>query len=147
MSFVGYKITKNILYNLWLYRRIAFRWLTFMIFCANDMFVSLLLCSKGEIGSFDSLLRVLRTLGKLNVFQPLVDEEQLVHTKNQALAINRRCFFISIHSFNACRSITSACRGSPSADRSIASAAKSIAFTFSSEKCLISIKSLPLREI
>ena len=27
MSFVGYKITKNILYNLWLYRKIAFRWL------------------------------------------------------------------------------------------------------------------------
>ncbi len=100
---------------------------------------------KGEIGSFDSLLRVLRTLGKLDVFQPLVDEEQLVHTKNQALAINRRCFYISIHSFNACRSITSACRGSPSADRSIASASKSIAFTFSSEKCLISIKILPYK--
>ena len=32
---------------------------------------------KGEIGSFDSLLRVLRTLGKLEVLQPLVDEEQL----------------------------------------------------------------------
>ena len=32
---------------------------------------------KGEIGSFDSLLRVLRTLRKLDVFQPLVDEEQL----------------------------------------------------------------------
>ena len=32
---------------------------------------------KGDIGSFDSLLRVLRTLGKLDVFQPLVDEEQL----------------------------------------------------------------------
>ena len=32
---------------------------------------------KGEIGSFDSFLRVLRTLGKLDVFQPLVDEEQL----------------------------------------------------------------------
>ena len=32
---------------------------------------------KGEIGSFDSLLRVLRTLGKLDVFQPLVEEEQL----------------------------------------------------------------------
>ena len=31
----------------------------------------------GEIGSFDSLLRVLRTLGKLDVLQPLVDEEQL----------------------------------------------------------------------
>lgn len=32
---------------------------------------------KGEIGSFDSLLRVLRTLGKLDVLQPLVDDEQL----------------------------------------------------------------------
>ena len=32
---------------------------------------------KGEIGSFDSWLRVLRTLGKLDVLQPLVEEEQL----------------------------------------------------------------------
>ena len=32
---------------------------------------------KGEIGSFDTLLRVLRILGKLDVLQPLVDEEQL----------------------------------------------------------------------
>ena len=32
---------------------------------------------KGEIGSFDSFLRVLRTLGKLEVLQPLVDDEQL----------------------------------------------------------------------
>ena len=32
---------------------------------------------RGEIGSFDSLLRVLRTLGKLDVLQPLADEEQL----------------------------------------------------------------------
>lgn len=31
----------------------------------------------GEIGSFDSLLRLLRTLGKLDVFQPLVEEGQL----------------------------------------------------------------------
>ncbi|MCX4282639.1 helix-turn-helix domain-containing protein [uncultured Alistipes sp.] len=31
----------------------------------------------GEIGSFDSLLRLLRTLGKLDVFQPLVEEEEL----------------------------------------------------------------------
>lgn len=31
----------------------------------------------GEIGSFDSFVRVLRTLGKLDVFQPLVDDEQL----------------------------------------------------------------------
>ncbi|MDE5694456.1 MAG: helix-turn-helix domain-containing protein [Alistipes sp.] len=31
----------------------------------------------GEIGSFDSLLRLLRTLGKLDVFQQLVDEEPL----------------------------------------------------------------------
>ena len=32
---------------------------------------------KGEIGSFDSLMRVLRTLGKLDVLLPLVEEEQL----------------------------------------------------------------------
>ena len=45
---------------------------------------------KGEIGTFDSLLRVMRTLGKLDVLQPLVDEEQmspseyydLVHSAN-----------------------------------------------------------------
>ncbi len=32
---------------------------------------------KGEIGSFDSLIRVMRTLGLLDVLQPLVEEEQL----------------------------------------------------------------------
>ena len=32
---------------------------------------------KGEIKSFDSLLRVLRVLGRLDVFQSLVEEEQL----------------------------------------------------------------------
>ena len=32
---------------------------------------------KGEIGSFDTLLRVLRILGKLDVLIPLVEEEQL----------------------------------------------------------------------
>ncbi|MBR5715688.1 MAG: helix-turn-helix transcriptional regulator [Bacteroidales bacterium] len=32
---------------------------------------------KGEIGSFDSLLRVMRILGRLEVLQPLVEEEQL----------------------------------------------------------------------
>ena len=32
---------------------------------------------KGEIRSFDSLLRLLRTLGKLDVLQPLVEEDQL----------------------------------------------------------------------
>lgn len=32
---------------------------------------------KGEIGSFDSLLRVLRVLGKLDVMQTLVKEEPL----------------------------------------------------------------------
>ena len=31
----------------------------------------------GEIRSFDSLVRVLRTLGKLDVLRPLVEEEQL----------------------------------------------------------------------
>ncbi len=57
MSFVGYKITKNILYNLWLYRKIAFRWLTFMIFCTNDVLVSLFLCSKWDVDTI--LIRVL----------------------------------------------------------------------------------------
>lgn len=32
---------------------------------------------KGEIKSFDSLVRVLRTLGKLDIFQTLIEEEQL----------------------------------------------------------------------
>lgn len=49
MSFIGYKITKNILYNLWLYRKIAFLWLAFMIFCTNDVLASLFLCSKWDI--------------------------------------------------------------------------------------------------
>jgi hypothetical protein len=39
---------KNILYNLGLYRKIAFQWLAFMIFCANDVFVNLFLCSKWD---------------------------------------------------------------------------------------------------
>lgn len=32
---------------------------------------------RGEIGSFDSLLRLLRTLGELDVLLPLVEDEQL----------------------------------------------------------------------
>lgn len=32
---------------------------------------------KGQIGSFDSLIRVLRVLGKLDVLQQLVDEEEM----------------------------------------------------------------------
>ena len=32
---------------------------------------------KGEIGSFDSLLRLLRTLGLLEVLLPLIEEERL----------------------------------------------------------------------
>ena len=38
MSFVGYKITKNILYNLWLCKLFAVLWLFFMIFCGNCPF-------------------------------------------------------------------------------------------------------------
>ena len=56
---------------------------------------------KGEIGSFDSLLRVLRTLGKLDVLLPLVEEEQLspneyyelvykLHSKQRKRATGRR---------------------------------------------------------
>lgn len=32
---------------------------------------------KGEIGSFDSLIRILRVLGKLDAFQQLVDEDEM----------------------------------------------------------------------
>ena len=32
---------------------------------------------KGEICSFDSLIRIMRILGKLDIFQPLVEEEQI----------------------------------------------------------------------
>ena len=32
---------------------------------------------KGEMGTFDALLRVLRTLGRLDVLSPLVEEAQL----------------------------------------------------------------------
>jgi len=31
----------------------------------------------GEIGSFDSFLRVIRILGKLDVLQPLIDKEEM----------------------------------------------------------------------
>jgi len=31
----------------------------------------------GEIKSFDSLLRILRTLGKIEIFQPLVEDEEI----------------------------------------------------------------------
>ena len=47
---------------------------------AEDSGVSLSSVKKienGEIRSFESLLRVLRTLGKLEVLQPLVEEEQI----------------------------------------------------------------------
>lgn len=40
---------------------------------------------KGEIRSFDSLLRVLRTLGKLDVLQPLVEEEQMSPSEYYAM--------------------------------------------------------------
>ena len=40
----------------------------------------------GEIKSFESLIRVLRTLGKLNIFVPLVEEEQLSPNKYYELA-------------------------------------------------------------
>lgn len=44
---------------------------------ANISLSSVKKIESGEIKSFDSLLRVLRILGKLDIFQPLVDEEQL----------------------------------------------------------------------
>lgn len=47
---------------------------------ATDALVSLSSIKKienGEIGSFDSFIRLLRTLGKLDIFQPMVEEEQM----------------------------------------------------------------------
>ena len=32
---------------------------------------------KGEVGAFDSLLRIMRTLGMLDLFQPMMEEKQL----------------------------------------------------------------------
>ena len=40
---------------------------------------------KGEIGSFDAFLRVLRMLGKLDVLQPLVEELQMSPSEYYAL--------------------------------------------------------------
>lgn len=51
MSFIGYKITQFLTNNLWLHKLFAVLWLVFMIFCANDMFVSLLLCSKWDVNT------------------------------------------------------------------------------------------------
>ncbi|WP_302350227.1 helix-turn-helix domain-containing protein, partial [uncultured Duncaniella sp.] len=47
---------------------------------ASDAQVSLSSVKKierGQIGSFDSLIRVLRVLGKLDVLQQLVEEEEM----------------------------------------------------------------------
>ena len=44
---------------------------------ANVSLSSIRKIEKGEIGSFDALVRVMRILGKLDVLQPLIDEDQL----------------------------------------------------------------------
>lgn len=44
---------------------------------ANVSLSSIKKMEKGEIRSFDSLLRLLRTLGKLDALQQLVEEEQI----------------------------------------------------------------------
>ena len=44
---------------------------------ANISLSSVKKIESGEIKSFDSLLRVLRVLGKLDIFQSMVDEEPL----------------------------------------------------------------------
>lgn len=44
---------------------------------ANISISSIKKIENGEIKSFDSLLRLLRVLGKLDIFQPLIEEEQL----------------------------------------------------------------------
>ena len=48
---------------------------------ANVSLSSIKKMEKGEIRSFDALLRVLRTLGKLDVLTPLVEDEQLSPTE------------------------------------------------------------------
>ena len=40
----------------------------------------------GEVKNFESLLRILRTLGKLDIFVPLVEEEQLSPNEYYELA-------------------------------------------------------------
>ena len=42
----------------------------------------------GEVKNFESLIRVLRTLGKLEIFVPLVEEEQLSPNEYYELASN-----------------------------------------------------------
>ena len=44
---------------------------------ANVSLSSIRKIENGKIGSFDSLLRIMRILGKLDVLQPLIDEEQM----------------------------------------------------------------------
>lgn len=44
---------------------------------ANVSLSSIKKMEKGEVRSFDSLLRLLRTLGKLDALQQLVEEEQM----------------------------------------------------------------------
>ncbi|MBR4995127.1 MAG: helix-turn-helix domain-containing protein [Alistipes sp.] len=44
---------------------------------ANISLSSIKKIENGEIKSFDSLLRVLRVLGKLDIFQTLIEDEQL----------------------------------------------------------------------
>ena len=48
---------------------------------ANVSLSSIKKMEKGEIRSFDSLLRVLRILGKLDILQPLVEEDRLSPTE------------------------------------------------------------------
>lgn len=44
---------------------------------ANVSLSSIKKVEKGDIRSFDSFMRLLRTLGKLDLLQPLIEEEQL----------------------------------------------------------------------
>ncbi|MCM1532442.1 MAG: helix-turn-helix domain-containing protein [Ruminococcus flavefaciens] len=45
---------------------------------------------RGEIGSFDAFLRLLRTLGKLDVLQPLIEEEELSPNEYYELVNNAK---------------------------------------------------------
>ena len=67
MSFVGYKITKKSCITFGYIEKLPFDGLLLWFFCANDVFVSLLLCSKWDVNTIliRALSRTRSTLYKL----------------------------------------------------------------------------------
>lgn len=57
---------------------------------ANISLSSVKKIENGEIKSFDSFLRVLRVLGKLEIFQSMIDEEQLSPSEYYELVNSRK---------------------------------------------------------